>query len=566
MPTMLHGPTITQQFINLSSNMTADRPRSPLTSWDATSVSAASFDVVVTSQAYAPVPAVANTGGYLKAVHDFWYYRLHFLPPSIALGNLAGDVQRALYLWNAYFTPVNVESITVTSGQGITFTSTQVVPGAMGPLEIMRYDINVAASGEAVVNGAITWTIDGTAYSVPITGQRTTLVPFKPDWSGRVAETLQWNNVLTTSYDGTEQVASLTSNPRRIYDFNIALTRAADSQLFDLLMFGWTGRFFTVPIWNEQTKLTQAAFSGASAILLDTTHLSIAVGTSLMLYRDAYSYEIAKVVSFDATSVTLQSVIQGTWPAGTKAVPLMTARPEDSVSSTRRVDTTLEAALRFTGNPGETPLRLDKGTPDALYLGEELYTGNTNWREAMPMSDEARVKVVDNGRGPIRMQRKADYPLRTRGFSWLLKSRTEADWLRRFMARREGRRFPVWISSGLADLTLAADVLQGQASLEVEPSQYGTLIGLHPAMRHLLVQFRDGAQEPRLITSTAAGPQGRTIINLDSDFGRLVTPAMVKRISYLGYYRLGGDEVQFGYATDTVSEVSVNFVLKRPPA
>lgn len=520
-------------------------------------------DVGAVTREYTDLAPIERTGVEAIMPHDLWYYRMHFLPAQLALGNLSGDVQRDVVVWNAQFVPVTLSAVVVAGDPGVAYQSAFEPPGQLPPLTHETFNVFITASGTPALEASITWTVDGVDYGVPITGRRSVLLPFRPDWASGVTEQLQWRTSLVTAYNGKEQVKSL-RGPRRIYEYTVRLLKKDESALYDQLLFGWSGRMFSVPIWNEGTKLVDAATAGALTLTLDTRFLSLNVGANVILFRSAVDYETVQVDAFDDASITLRTVLAADWPAGSRVYPMMTGALETTVSNSRHSDHYLDSTLRITASPTEAVMKLPLEAPPQTYQGHELYTRyDTNWSTPMAVSNESREKRLDNDLGPIRLSPTADFPLRLRAFSWLVKNRDADMELRAFLARREGRLMPVWMSSGTADLTLVEPTIAGDNQLKTRKNQYGSLINAHPAMRHILLVLRDGRKLPFQINGVSEDP-AFTGIQLDQNFGEVITPAQVKRISYLGLYRLGADEVVFARATDTVAQVAVNFVLKVP--
>ena len=517
------------------------------------------------TEAYAVVPGRETAGAYVRSPMDDWYYRVHFLPPQFELGNLAGDALRALRLWNANFTAVTVETFMVENGAGITYTSSATVPGDIAPLQLVRYDFAISVNGPPVVGASAVWTIDGVSYVVPITGRRVTLFPFRPNWANRVKETLQWASTVYTAFSGREQRMSLRGPPRRLYEFNLRLHKR-DVSLFDVLTFGWQGRMFSVPLWNEIGYLTAEAVAGSLFLPFDTSNFTAKIGGSVVALRSAHDYEIFQVQAVQPDGLVLAGETIKSWPKQSRVFPLMTSLMSANVSTTRRVSTHLDAVIRFTGSPLDTVPRVDVVPAAQLYLGEELYLRETNWRNALSITIEARGSVSDKGRGPIRAQPSATFPLIVRRFMWTLKTRDDASALRAFFGRRLGKVHPVWVPSGVDDLSLVGEVTAGDASVAVEFSEYQSLISNHPARTHVIFIMRDGTHYARRIQSVTSLPDGTSLLTLNESLSTSFLPSDVKRLSYLGLYRLGSDEVEFEWFTDAVCEVETNLVLTEPTA
>lgn len=513
------------------------------------------------STGYQSTPVKQTAGTAAVTPHDGWYYRIHLIPYFVSLGNISGESRVTVYLWNAFFTTVNVQSLAI-SDPSITYSSASPVPGTMGPLALASYTLSVPASGSAVVDATFTWTINGVQYVLPITGRRVVVLPFLPDWQSGVTETLRYRTSLTTAFNGEEQTRILRQKPRRSYDVGYRLFGRA-AATFDVLNFGWTGRMFAHPVWNEAGMLTADVPAGGTVLPVQTRYMGLRVGGDLILYRAWDDYRLVQVDAFDDTTITIASQLLTGWPKGARVFPVLISAADATVGMSRATDTHLDVSLSFTASPTEAIVNLPVEAAPATYRGFELYTKETNWREAQGGSSEAREIRKDNGVGPLLVTPKTDFPLRTRPHSWLAQNREELRTLRAFLARRNGRDTPVWMPTGTVDLELAESVLLGQSAVRFKSVPYASMIGQHPAMRNVLFVFRDGRREARRIVSSV-DDQGLTVLGLDSGFNTVVAPGDLKRVSYLGLYRLGADDVTINHVTETISEITVNLVLKVP--
>ena len=500
-------------------------------------------------------------GVQIRTSFDDWYYRIHVLPSRIALGNIAGDSAREIVVWNAYLSPATLESVDLTPDQGVDFSSGPAAPYTVGPLEELRYTLKVSVTGPSSLDATATWVIDGVAYEVPITGQRTVLFGFRPNWSTRVQETFEWRNTLTTTYSGYEQVMSTRTEPRRYLEYAFRLHQR-DARMLDTALFGWTGRVFGLPWWPERTPLTQVAAAGASVLFLNTAGRSFAPNGAAVLYLSAVDYEMLDILEVLPDRLVLKNSLTRLWPASSRVYPVLPSIPGAEIATTRAVPSHIDGSVRFVVSPTDSTLNLPDMPPAALYRGEELYTGETNWRAPLGISVQSRRKDVDGQNGPIRIRRKSDAPLVVRGFSWLAKTRDDVWSLLALLARRKGRRVPLWMPSGAEDFKMVDDVLGGQNFIRVERSEHGRLIGTNDARRDVVLLLRDGTAIPRRVL--AVEDEGRdSLVTFTDSFPLPIRRQDVKRVSYLGLYRLGADAFTLSWVTGAVAEVDVNLVLKK---
>lgn len=509
----------------------------------------------------AQVTPFDEPGVRIRTSFEDWYYRIHVLPSSIALGNISGDTEREVIVWNAYLSPVTLESLSLTEEQGVSLSGGPDAPYVVGPLEELRYAVEVSASGPSTVDAEITWVIDGVAYVVPVTGQRTVLFGFRPNWSTRVQETFEWRNTLTTTYSGYEQVMSTRTEPRRYLEYAFRLHQR-EARLLDTALFGWTGRVFGLPWWPERAPLRQPAPAGATEVEVDTTGRSFAPGGAAVIYVSATEYEMLDLEAVLPDRLVFKNSLTRAWPHAARVYPVLPAVPGAEIATTRAVPSHVDGSVRFTVSPTESVINLPALPASSLYRGHEMYTGETNWRAPLGITVQSRRKEIDGLTGPLRIRRKADFPLVVRGFSWLAKTRAEVGTLLALLARRQGRRYPMWVPSGTQDFALRADVPGGQNFIRVERSEHGRLIGINEARRDVVLLLRDGTALPRRIL--AVEDEGDdSLVTFTEPFPLPIRRQDVKRVSYLGLYRLGADAFTLSWVTGEVAEVDVNLVLKK---
>ena len=509
-----------------------------------------------------PPPLATGIGRRVDTSFDDWYYRIHFYPSQFNLGNLAGRQVRTLTMWNALFEPVDLTAFDLVNGEGINVTEPVTPPSTVLALRVLRYVVEISTDGPPVINAVATFTVDGQNYDIPINGRRIVLFPFPPNWSSPVEETLEDLTAVETSYTGREQVSGLRAEPRRIMQYNVRL-HGDDVNLFDSLVYGWVGRFFAVPLWPEKSELTADVSTGATVLPLPTVGRTFAPGTLAVLFLSTTIYEIVEVATVTATSVTLVRPTERSWLASTVVYPLMISASDPNVSTSRQSDTHLDSVLRFTSSPVDNFPRAAAPAPSQTYRGEELYTGETNWISALNVEMMARETRQDgDSTGVFRLTRRAPFPLLQRGFRWMAKTREEAETIRQLLARRRGRRVPFWVPSGQRDFILALPATSAQPTLFVRNTEYGSLVQMHPSRRDIVIQLRDGTFICRRILAYSIDAQGRGALTLDNSAGVDLNSQNVKRISFLGRYRLSSDEVTLTWMTDGLAVVETNLTLK----
>lgn len=556
----------TAQFVQGPQGAGVSAPRTPipfaagLTAHDARSSLAPGVASPIVPPTVPVEPVTA--GGYTRTTLDDWYYRIHIVPTTISLGNLSGDTTRTILVWNAFFDNVSLDSVVLAGGDGITLSEPVVPPVTLGALKSLNYAVSVSTEGPAVIDATITWTIDGVSYDVPITGRRSVLFPFMPTWRSAVQETLSWTTTVIRAWSGYEQRQSIARYPRRAlrYQFQVV---GDDARLLDNLLFGWQGRFYSLPLWHEVAYLFSGVSAGASTILVDTTRMSLAVGSTLVLYANAGTYETVEVETFGAGFVNVKGTLANTWPQNTKVAPCVSAIPQATISTSRPLPHVAEGSVDMLVDPSTTLLRLVGGTAPMQYRGDELYYRETDWSSSLAAPIEANRLDMDSGIGPLRVTRRGDYPFLGRSYRWVNRDRAASDALRAFFARRQGRFSPFWAPSGTEDFVLIEPTDPVTAAIAVRKTLFGSMVWPNKIRRDIIIKLRNGTVYTRRIINVADTPDTSVLV-LDQGFGSVIDPTDVKRISYLGLYRLTDDSITFNWHTNHVSTVESDFTLTEP--
>lgn len=503
------------------------------------------------------------SGATAGAFINDWYYRIHIIPGNIDLGNLVSDQGRDVYFWNAYLAPVSFDALTTSGLDGISFTQPDGItpPATIPTLALVRYEATIFVSGPPTVDARITWTIDGIDYSLTITGRRVIAFPFPPNWNYAVNETLQFKSTVIKSQDGRVQTASVRPKARRIFDYT-AMMVGSDAQRADSLLFGWQHRFYAMPVWTEKSNLLAEANAGDTTLSFDPSYRSFAVGTLVMLYESPDKFEVREVASIAGPNVGLASPLEFSWPTGTRVFPAFVSAINPGMTANWRTDRVMEMPVRFTAEPTTTPANT-AGSAAASYLGYELVLDRPNWAAGLTQTWASDVDMIDLGGPRFSLRGNSGYSEISKSHNWTKKGYQAIAEFRGFLSRRGGVGVPFWMPSGTDDFTLVVNVQATDTAIEVKANAYEDQVAAHPARRDIIILFRDGTTLIRRVGSAAKSLAGNTRLVFDSALGRDITPAQIKRISYLSLYRFASNEITLSWITRPLVTVDATLVNNR---
>jgi hypothetical protein len=488
-----------------------------------------------------------------------WYYRIHVVPGTLALGNVVSDQSREIVVWNAYLTTADFETIETDGFDGLSLTEPASPPMTLAPLQVLVYDVTVLVAGPPTIDASITWTINGEDYTTEITGRRVVAFPFPPNWKDQVNETLEFRGTLIKSHNGRVQTANVRRKARRIFDYTIQL-QGDNVQRAENLIFGWHHRLYAMPVWTEIARLTADAAAGATQIEFDPSHLSFGVGGLITLFQSPTVFEVREVESIDGTTVALTAPLERAWAANSKVLPAFVSALNPGLNGSRATSRILQLPVRFTAEPRST-LSGASGEASATYQGHELCLDRPNWVAGLNISFNSDHDTLDLAGPAFQLAGRSGYSEVRRDHNWWLNGYESIAEFRGWLERRGGLAVPFYMPSGLDDFRLVNDVLDSDTAIDVVQNDYETLVDAHPARRDILIQFRDGSYLALRIASSELTVAGNTRLAFSAPVGVEFTPADVSRISYLSLYRLASNAIVLshrkrGFVTSTATLVT----------
>ena len=492
---------------------------------------------------------------------DDWYYRIHFIPAAIDLGNLVSSQERSLIIWNAFFTIKALTALTGSGLDGITVTPPAALsspPDDMAALGLYTYTLGFSLAGPPTVTASLTWTIAGVDYVVPITGRRVIAFAFPPNWARGVDETLEFKSTVSMRHGGSEQRASTRSVARRTFDYTTQL-RGKEAQRFDSALHGWHGRLFALPLWPEQTSLTTDVVEGDTILDCDTADRSFEVGGLCAVFASSSQVEIREIESVSPAGLVLTSGLSAAWPIGSRVYPAVVSALTPSLSGTRLSDSLVEVPVRLTCEPGVTPANIS-GVAAATYQGVELDINRVNWASGVEFNWDSDYALQDTGTGKFGLLPRSGFSQYSKSHNWTLEGLAKVTQFRGWLSRRSGRTVPVYVPSDFDDFTLAANVLSSDTGIDCQQNDYEMLVDGALARRDVLIQLKNGTNIARRVFSAQTSEEGLTRLVFTESVGFTFTPSDVRRISFLGLYRLGSDSITLSWLSRGVVTAKTTLV------
>jgi len=509
----------------------------------------------------------SNKGILIEGWYDlFWKNRVHIIPKDgYALGNIVSPQQRTVEIYNAGENVDHariVNNIVLTGADGFQWISgTTSTPFTLGAHQSEVYVWEVSEDGAPTLNMLIDFQFaDGVSLTNFVTGSRLVLFGFEPQ--AVMNEVLEWYTDINEKERGIEQRVSSRDIPTRSLTRQFVLDDQESVQL-ELLLWDWFERQIGLPVWEDQTTLTNSASVSDTSIVVGTTaSTEFRAGGLAVIFVDKDQFEAVSIDTVAGTTINLQGPLLGAWPAGTMVMPMNTAVFRDGVQQdvwvadgVRRFVITFDILERFD---------LASETGFATYLGAPV------WEDGLTLRSEQYQRTI--GKNIIRGRVGKANPnfvhrtLRTQaytevqGFTIYVEDRAELQRLRGWLHARRGRQKAFWLPTSKKDLSVDVDQVGTNNEIEVKTVGYERFIEANPGgRRDIRIEYVDGSVIYRRITGSELTVTGERLF-LSSNTTQLVTAANVARISFMLLVRQDLDKLSIEHFR--LDDAIVNIPLK----
>lgn len=388
---------------------------------------------------------------------------------------------------------------------------------------------------------------DGAAAALPVF---TTL----PNWEDGITERLSYLSEILTSETDAELPRLLRLHPRRSFEADF-LRKAAQRSRLDAFMVGAARRMFWMPLWHEQHRVGAAITPASTYVQFPDQTLALRefqVGDRVFVNNgDPDAHEVLQVGSLDYDQDRLywSAAPVGTWPVGTRVMPLRRARITDQTQMTAPVDRIGRTSLRFE-------------LVDSEYrFGASWGACSTVWKFKINRGDDLTfsyerggVYELDNSLAPAEYTLPGDRALVTMRSSLILRGRAEVVRFRRFIDMASGRAGRFYMPTRMHDIQPAVTTLSG-VELDALPQGYTDFIlGPQSARAIVAVVFNDGTPDIYRRITNVERVGGVERFTLDAALPS-IDGARIERIQYMVPSRFDQDSFEFKHPVDESAAV-----------
>lgn len=498
-----------------------------------------------------------GAGVTTASMGDTWYEIVHVFPFRFDFGNILTTIVDTIEVYNAYRDEArSLDTFTNNAGAGISITDLPGLPETILAQEGFTLTLQVTTDGPPQINGTIDFGFDVYTISIPITGSRIIMFPFRPE--APVAERLEFLTDIMEKGLGGEQRMALRTYPRQKFDLEFRRSEGTELSRLDFLLFDWQARVFGLPIWHEATVTTAALTSGSTVIpVRSTANADYRAGGLAIIYQDEVVFDALEIASFDGTLITFASPIANDYPSGVEVMPIRTAYANENIRGRRFPKGIGDRSITFdvidndvgSSFADATPF-IAAGTGIAAIDGRVLLD-DPNALDGRTLSEgmTRRILEIDGGTGSRVRVSPWDRSKRSHSKGFVSTTRARIWEIRRLLHFLKGRQKSFWIPTFYEDLIPAQTLVQGSTAFVIENVGYSRFVLQCQSRNFIRVQRAvDGEFRYHEITGSAGLDAQTEQLTISPGWDEDYEPEEIARVDMFTLVRTDTDTIEVLHA------------------
>lgn len=352
------------------------------------------------------------------------------------------------------------------------------------------------------------------------------------DASTPMMERLWFGTDIITAYNGTEQLRGTRTTPRRMFEYEMALSDDVRRFMASRVFANGAGRW-QLPVWADGVALGSLLASGSTSVPITTTGREFVPGFAVIVGKDARETELLTVSAVAGGSLTVAATSKA-WPAGSMVYPAIVARMDGPWTVQAFTDASVYGVARFMAVQANPSAEV---APATTYRGLPVF-------DFCPQSSEPEytfdriVAITDDDIGVPFQSDAAGMPFPVQSMMVVAETPAEVARLRGLIYWLDGMRNVLWVPTFLQDLNVTS---VAGAAITVTACNYTADINKAMNRRDIRVVTKAGAIYHRRITACTDGGATETL-TLDSALG--VSAADIKLVSFMAAARSDSDNFE----------------------
>lgn len=385
---------------------------------------------------------------------------------------------------------------------------------------------------------------------------------FLADWKMDITLETAYSTDVTSAETVAESRLGLVNRPYRTMAVNFVGLDRDEGLSIKMLMSRLAQARNLIPLYVDASRLIVAA--SGSTLTCDTTTRRFQDDGRVVVAEPSNgdgmfaSFEVAEIDSLTDTVITLKAGLSGSFPVGSKVLPLIEARLMLANSGVHLRGDSFEASFAFIESTGEQTLipTVAPGTAPSGFPaapdGSPIMDRRFNWASDVRGGVQREGGYSQLGRDSV-VQTFGERARALLGFTVTSLSRDQIFEMLRFFESRAGRLHPFWMVSPLCDYEASA-ITQTTVTVRAVGPEFDW--AFRP---HIAITLKDGTiYVAEVSVTTRVGPND--IVTFVDPLPTTPIIADVRSVRMAYHVRFSADAFREGWITDEVVSVSLAVV------
>lgn len=272
-----------------------------------------------------PTPAGIPVNG--KRDHNFIdevYNQIWVMDKTYDVGYITQDYKTTIEVWNAYYVPKTLASISFDASQ-IDINTALSLPFIMKGNSSETFDLTVYADGSSSINTNFTFTFSDQLIVGNVTGTRAIIFDMPHNWETAFVENFTCFTDIIKSIDLSEQRFSNGQDPRYTCSYFYTL-KDTDKQKFDALIYNIVDDVVNIPLEVYNVRLAESVPVGQEFIIIDEVVGTIMQKDLQLRITQRGETEIVEILSVVGNRLNIKKPITKSFNAHAVATPVILGR------------------------------------------------------------------------------------------------------------------------------------------------------------------------------------------------------------------------------------------------
>ncbi len=380
-----------------------------------------------------------------------------------------------------------------------------------------------------------------------VSGSRVVLIPF--EYENDVVERLSFATNVIATLDGREQRIATRKQPRQLFEVRYAL-EGIDRQNFQALMFDFSDGVLGLPLYHETVHLTAATSVAATSYpVVGALDVDFRVGGLAVIITDRNIFDVIAITAVTDTLISAGDPSVNAYPIGTKLMPLRTTTAATTMSVSRHINNREDIRVRYESTDNDTGALAGSTTPGfwSTFNSRVLFDDCNVVEGASAHELNRRLWRIDNRTGKVSVSSIWDRNKRKSLKGFVARSRADILTLRKLFIALRGRQKAFYLPTFISDLTLNANLVSGQVTMDVESIGYSRFAQDRLPFTLIHFTFADGTTLDRTIQSSVIVSTTVERLTVDTSWPANRTVAETERIEFYELVRFDTDELRLDY-------------------